>query len=155
MHIIGTDTGNGVRLITVHINQCLKAILLAAVKQPVNRAFLINLTMVSVEIVEEIIPNHILRLTFAAQSIGNEFQVFIQCFCTIDRFHKLYEQTDNIILKIFIVANRDNVILVSRERRIFAGIPVTACISKTIHIQRVATEHTAYCIGNERTNIPS
>ena len=109
--------------------------------------------MVCIEIVEEVIANHILRLTFSAQCIGNEFQVFIQCLCTINCFHKLYEQTDNIIFEIFIVANRDNVILIGGEGLIFAGIPFTACIGKTIHIQRVSTEHTTYSVGNERTNI--
>src|SRR5699024_9332347 len=65
MCIIGTDTGNSVRLIAVHINQSLKTILLATVKQPVYRALLINLAMVFVKIIQKIIPNHISRLTFA------------------------------------------------------------------------------------------
>ena len=73
MHIIGTDTGNGVRLIAVHINQSLKAVLLATVKQPVDRAFLINLAMVRIELIQKIIPNYIFWLTFASQCIGNEY----------------------------------------------------------------------------------
>ena len=77
MHIIGTDTGNGVRLIAVHINQSLKAVLFATVKQPINWAFLINLAMIFIKIIQEIIPNYIFRLTFAAQCVGNESQVFI------------------------------------------------------------------------------
>ena len=91
MHIISTDTSNSVRLIAVHINQSLKTILLATVKQPINRAFLINLAMVLIKIVQEIIPNYIFRLAFAAQCIRNELQVFIQCICTIDGFHELHE----------------------------------------------------------------
>ena len=154
MHIIGTDTGNGVWLIAVHINQCLEAVLLAAVKQPVNRTFLVNFTMVCIEIVEEVIANHILRLTFSAQCIGNEFQVFIQYLCTVDCFHKLYEQTDNIILEIFIVTNRDDVILVGGERRILAGIPFATCVGNPICIERVSTEHTTNSVGNKRANIP-
>ena len=114
MHIIGTDTGNGVRLIAVHIDQCLKTIFLAAVKQPINRAFLIHLAMIFIKIIQEIIPNYIFRLTFAAQSIGNEFQILVQSFCTVDPFHKFYKTTDNIILKIFVVTNWDNVICIRR-----------------------------------------
>ena len=153
MHIIGTDAGNGVRLIAVHIDQCLEAILFATVKQPVDRAFLIHLAMVGVEVTQEIIPNHILRLTLATQSIGNEFQVFVQHISTVNGFHKLHEQTNNIILKVFIVTNWDNVILINRKRNTLTGIPFAACIGKTIHIQRVATKHTANRIGNERANI--
>ncbi len=135
MHIIGTDTGNGVRLIAVHIDQCLEAVLFTAVKQPVDRTFLVNLAMVGIKIIQEVIANHILRLTFSAQCIGNEIQVFVQCLCTIDCFHKLYEQTDNIILKIFIIANRDDVVLISRERRILAGTPQGAFSSSFGGIQ--------------------
>ena len=154
MHIIGTNTGNCVWLITVHIDQSLKAVFLTTVKQPVNRAFLINLAMVRIEITQEIIPNHILRLTFATQSVGNKLQVFIQRICTVNGFHKRYKQTDNIILKIFVITNRDNVILIRRERRIFTGIPFATSISKSIHIQRVTTEHTTYCIGNKAFYFP-
>jgi len=153
MHIIGTNTGNGVRLIAVHINQSLKAIFLTTVKQPVNGTFLINLAMVRIELIQEVIPNHILRLTLAAQSVSNEFQVFIQCICTVNSFHKFHEQTDNIILKVFIIANRDNVILIRSKRSILAGIPFATCIGKPIHIQRITTKHTANSIGNERANI--
>ena len=153
MHIISTNTGNGVRLIAVHINQSLKAVLFATVKQPVNRAFLINLAMVRIKVAQEVIPNHIFRLTFAAQSIRNEFQVFVQSICTINGFHELHEQTNNIILEVFIVANWDNVILIRSKGSILACIPFATCIGKTVHIQRVATRHTANRIGNERTNI--
>ena len=116
MHIIGTDTGNGVWLISMHIDQRLEPILLAAIKQPINRAFLINLAMLFIKIIQEIIPNYIFRLTLATQCIGNEFQVFIQCLCTVNRFHEFHEQTNNIILKIFIIANRDNVVGIRCKR---------------------------------------
>ena len=114
MHIIGTDTGNGVRLIAVHINQALEAVLLAAVKQPVYRAFLINLAVVGVEVIQEVIPNHILRLTLAAQCIGNEFQVFVQRILTIHYFYELHKTTDDVIFKILVIADI--------QSAIFAGV---------------------------------
>ena len=109
--------------------------------------------MVGVEVAQEVIPNHILRLTFATQSVGNKLQVFIQSICTVNGFHELYKQTNHIILEVFIVANRDNVILIRSKRSILAGIPFATCIGKTVHIQRVATKHTANRIGNEGANI--
>ena len=153
MHIIGTDTGNGVWLIAVHINQSLKAVLLATVKQPVDRAFLINLAMIFIKIIQEIIPNYIFRLTFAAQCIGNESQVFIQCIFTVNSFHKFHKQTNNIILEVFIVANRDNVILISSKRSILTGIPFASCIRKSIYIKRIATKHTSNGIGNQAFDV--
>ena len=80
MHIVGTDAGNGIRLIPVHINQALETIFLTAVKLPINRALLINPAMVIVEVVQEVVPNDILRLTFTAQSTSNKFQVFVKRF---------------------------------------------------------------------------
>ena len=121
MHIVGTNTGNGVRLITMHINQSLKAVLFATVKQPINWAFLINLAMIFIKIIQEIVPNHLFRLPLATQCISNEFQVFIQHVRTINSFNKLYKQTDNIILKVFIVTNRDNVILIRSETYLLAS----------------------------------
>ena len=109
--------------------------------------------MVRIKLTQEILPNYIFRLTFAAQSIGNEFQVFIQRVRTVNSFHKLYKQTDNIILEVFIITNRDNIILIRSKRSILAGIPFVTCISKPIYIQRITTKHTANSIGNERTNI--
>lgn len=38
---------------------------------------MINLAMVGVEVAQEVIPNHILRLTLAAEGIRNKFQVFV------------------------------------------------------------------------------
>lgn len=57
MHIVGADTGNGIQLIAVHINERLETILFAAVEQSVNRAFLVNLAMVGIEVTEEIIAD--------------------------------------------------------------------------------------------------
>ena len=62
------------------INQALETIFLTAVKLPINRALLINPAMVIVEVVQEVVPNDILRLTFAAQSTCNKFQVFVKRF---------------------------------------------------------------------------
>ena len=109
--------------------------------------------MVRIEATQKIIPNHILRLTFAAQRISNEFQIFVQCIFTVNRFYELHKQTNNIILEVFIVANWDNVILIRSERIVLAVVPFAACIGKTLHIQRVATKHTANRIGNKRANI--
>src|SRR5699024_12856820 len=73
-------------------------------------SFLINLAMVFVKIIQEIVPNHILRLTVASQGIGNEFQIFIQSVLSIDSLYKFYETADNIILKVYIITDWDNII---------------------------------------------
>ena len=56
MDIVRADTGNRVRLIAVHVYQALEAVLLPAVKEPVDRALLIHLYMIRVEVVNKIAP---------------------------------------------------------------------------------------------------
>ena len=54
VYVVRSDTRDGIGLITVHIDEALEAILLSAVKLPINRAFLINLDVISIELVEEV-----------------------------------------------------------------------------------------------------
>ena len=48
--IVRTHPGKEVALIPVHINECLEAVLLAAVKEPVDGAFLVGLAVVGIEV---------------------------------------------------------------------------------------------------------
>src|SRR5699024_10631498 len=75
MHIVSADAGNGIRLIAVHIDERLETVLFAAVKQPVNRALLINLAVVGIEIIQEIIADDLSRLTFSTQSISDKLEI--------------------------------------------------------------------------------
>ncbi len=56
-HIIRANTSNGIRLVTVHIDERLEAALFAAVEQPVDGTFLINLAVVGIEVIEKISAN--------------------------------------------------------------------------------------------------
>ena len=47
MHIVGAQTGEKIALIAVHIAQRLETVLLAAVKEPVDRTLLIGFQMVA------------------------------------------------------------------------------------------------------------
>ena len=51
MHIIGAQPGEKIALIAVHIAQRLETVLLAAVKEPVDRTLLIGFQVVGVEVI--------------------------------------------------------------------------------------------------------
>ena len=53
VEVVHAEIADGVRRIAVEINQRLEAVLLAAVKQPVNRALLVGLAVVFEKILEE------------------------------------------------------------------------------------------------------
>ena len=59
--IIGADAGDGVPTVAVEVNQALEAVLLAAVEEPVDRAFLVDFAMVGKEIIDEIIADNLTR----------------------------------------------------------------------------------------------
>ena len=109
--------------------------------------------MVCIEITDKVIADDLSCGAFAAESVGNELQILLQRVSAIDRLHPLDEATGDVVIKIVIVADGDNIVLVRHKGLILACVPFSAGIGKTIHIQRVATKHTANRIGNKGTNI--
>ena len=81
VEIIGTDAPYGVFIIAMEIDESFKAVFLTAVKEPVNRAFLIGLAVVLEEILEEIVAELFLRCRAARpQGIREECQVSLEVF---------------------------------------------------------------------------
>ena len=138
MQVLNSNITNGVCVPAVHINKSLKPILLTTVKKPVNRTLLIGLNMVFDKICQEIISDYFTAcLTFIAQSIRNKIKIFFKRIFSIYLFQPSTKQTDNIIFKIFLVRNRNTVILIRNKSIIFAVIPFSTCISKSIFIKRI------------------
>ena len=50
--VVGTDAGDGVRLVAVQIDEGLEAVFLAGVKRPVDGALLIDLAVVIKEVIQ-------------------------------------------------------------------------------------------------------
>ena len=149
MDIVGAHPCQQLRLIAMHIDQCLKAVFLSGAEQPVDRPFLVGFQMVGVEIAEEIAADHLPGGAFPAQCIGDEAKVLLQRILAVDRADKIDEPADDIILEILIVADGNDVVAVGNKGGIFAGIPIAAGIGKPVHIQRIPPEHTAHSIGDK------
>ena len=155
MHIIGADAGNGVRLITVHIDQALEAIFLTAVKQPVDGALLVNFAVVGVEIVQEVVADDLFRLPLAAQCVCNKAQIILQRAITVYHPHKLHKAAHHVIFKVFVVTDGNNTVCIRLIDIVFAIIPCTACVGKAIIGGRVAAKHTAHSVGDKGAHIPA
>ena len=78
MDVVRADAGDGVRLVAVHVDQALEAVLLAAVEEPVDRSLLVDLQMVRIEIVEEVVSDDLAGRALAAQCVGDIFQILKQ-----------------------------------------------------------------------------
>ena len=155
MDIISTDTCNGIRLVAVQVNQALEAIFLTAVKQPVDGPLLVNFAVVGIEIVQEVVADDLLRLSFAAQCVCNKAQIIFQRAVTVYHPHKLHKAAHHVIFKVFVVTDGNNTVCIRLIDIVFAIIPCTACIRKTIIGGRVAAKHTAHSVGDKGAHIPA
>ena len=105
--------------------------------------------MVGVEVIQEVAADHLAGRTLATQRVGNKLEVFFQRIIAVDLADKLHEASGNVIIKILVIADGDDVVAVRDDGFVLAGIPFTARIGKPVHVQRVASKHTSHGIGNE------
>ena len=117
MNIVGTHPGKKVTLVAVHIDQSLKAVLLAAVEEPVDRALArtsngVCATMVSIEVIQEVASDDLTGRTLAAERVSDELEVFFQRFLAVDSFHPLHKTSGDVIIEIVIIADRDDIVTV-------------------------------------------
>ena len=100
----------------MHIDQRLEAVLLAAVEEPVDRTLLIGFQMVGIEVIQEVAADDLAGRTFAAESVSDKLEVFFQRLTAVDGFYPLYKASCDVIIEVVIVADRDDIVRVDRER---------------------------------------
>ena len=110
--IVRTHPGKKVALIPVHINECLEAVLLAAVKEPVDGAFLVGLAVVCIEVIQEVAADDLAGRTLAAEGIGNELEIFFQRVTAVNCLHPLHKASGDVVVKVIVITDGDNVVLV-------------------------------------------
>ena len=111
--VVRPHTSKGVFVIAVEVDQRLEAVLLPGIKEPVNRTLLVTLAMVGVEVIEEVITDHLTGKPLAAgETIGNEQEIIHKVLLAKGCREPCTEAVYNIVLKVFIITNRDNSILV-------------------------------------------
>ena len=149
MDIVSTHPGKEVALIPVHIDQCLEAVLLAAVKEPVDRSFLVGLAMVSVEVIQKVAADDLAGRSLAAESVCNELEVFFQRIAAVDCLHPLHKASGNVVIEVIVIADGNDIVLIRNNRAVLGGIPVPASVGKPFYIQRVPPKHTAHGIRDQ------
>lgn len=114
------------------VAQRLETVLLTAVKEPVDRALLIGFQVVGVEVVQEVAADHLTGRTLAAERVGNKLEVFFQRIIAVDLADKLHEASGNIIIKILVIADGDDIVAVRDDGLVLAGVPFAARIGEVI-----------------------
>ena len=105
--------------------------------------------MVGIEVIQEVAADHLAGRTLAAERVGNKLEVFFQRIIAIDLADKLHKASGNVIVKILVIADGDDVVAVRDDGLVLAGVPFAACVGKPIHVQRITPEHTAHGVRDE------
>lgn len=151
--IVGAHPGQQVPLVAVEVDEGLEAVFLAAVKEPVDGPLLIGLAVVGKEVVDKVRPDNLPGRALSAQGVGDEFQVFLQGVLTVDHPDEVHELAGEVILKVVIVADGEDVVGVRDDGLILGRIPLAAGIGKPLHIQGVTAKEAAHGIGDERDDL--
>ncbi len=147
--IAGTHTGNGILVVAVDINQCLEAVLLPCVKEPIDRPLLVAFAMVDVEVIEEVATDSLQRGAFALQSIIDELQVLPLVFLPKGGLEPDAETLHHIVLEVFIVTDGNDGIFVRLEGFIFGMVELATGHDKPRLIKRVTAKHASHGVGKE------
>ena len=148
VQILYTQITYCISIIAVNIDKCLKAVLLTAIKKPIYRAFLINLAVVFVKVIQEIVAyNLTARITLIAESLCDIVKVFFKCIFTVNDLYKLAESAHYVIVKVFCIGYRYAVIFIGNKALVFSAVPSSSGIGKSFHIKTVSSEHTAHSIA--------
>ena len=160
VQVVDTQVADGIRRVAVQVNQCLEAVLLATVKQPVDRTLAgtgnrVNLAVILEEIVQEVIADDLpAGAALIAKGFCDVIKVCFQRISTIHHFQPVAQAGYNIIVQIFFISDGDNIVGIRNITLVFTAIPLAACISQSFHIQRVTAKHTAYGIAQQALDVP-
>ena len=133
VQVVDTQVADGIRRVSVQVNQCLKAVLLAAVKQPVDRTLAgardrVSLAVILEEIVQEVVTDNLpAGAALIAKGFCDVIQVFFQRICTIHRFQPCTQARNNIIVQIFFISDGDNIVSIREEHFIDHNTFITVC----------------------------
>ena len=134
----------------VDVHKGFEAVFLPAVKEPVDGPLLISFAVIFVKVFQEIVPQLLFgSCSLCPQSIGKEFQVNLEVFPAKGLFQPGADKGRQVVVKIFLVRNRQNVVIVWNESLVFAGIPLAPGISQSRSIQGIPAEQAANSIGQE------
>ena len=72
MNIVCADAGDGVWLIAVHVDQALEAVLLSAVKKPIDRSLLVYFQVIRIKVIDKVTTDDLTGGALSSKSIRDE-----------------------------------------------------------------------------------
>ena len=186
VQVVDTQVTDGIRRIAMQVNQCLEAVLLAAVKQPVDRTLAgasdrICLAMILEKVIQEVIADDFSAgAALIAKGFCDVIEVCFQRVSTVHCFQPCTQARYNIIVQIFFIGDRDNIVGIREEHFVDHNTLIAVCTfqfisrnrsgavvhlihkrlqgirfsrkKQAILVNRVPPKHTAHGIGQQRHN---
>ena len=128
VQVVHTQGADGIRSVAVEVDQCLKAVLLAAIKQPIDGPLAgagdrVGLAVILEEIVDKVVADDLpAGGALIAQCLGNVIQVCFQRICAVHHFQPVAQAGNDIVLQIFLVCNGDHIIHIRGKGALFYAI---------------------------------
>ena len=188
MQVVDTQVSDGIRRVAVQVNQCLKAVLLATVKQPVDRTLAgasdrIGLAVILEEIVQKVVTDNLpAGAALIAKGFCDIIEVRFQRICTVHHLQPVAQARYDVIVQIFFIGDRDNIVSIWEEHFINHNTLIAVCAlqffgrnrsgavvhlihkrlqgirfsskKQAILINRVAAKHTAHRVAEQALDIP-
>ena len=139
----------------MEVNQRLEAVLLAAVKHPVDGPLLVDLAVIRIEVLQEVVADDFTAgVALVAQRLGNKRKVFFQRIGTVNHTDELHNAVHKVVIpKVLLIAQRQDIILHRLEGYIFAGIPFAAGVYQPFHVQRVPPKQAPHRIRKQALDL--
>ena len=128
MQIVHTQGADGIRGVAVEVDQCLKAVLLAAVEQPVDGPLAgagdrVGLAVILEKVVHKVVADDLpAGGALIAQRLGNVIEVCFQRICTVYHLQPVAQACNDVVLQILLIRNGDHVIHIRGKGALFYAI---------------------------------
>ena len=188
VQVVDTQVADGIRCIAMQVNQCLEAVLLATVKQPVDRTLTgasdrVSLAVILEEVVQEVIADYFpAGAALIAEGFCDIVKVGFQRISTVHCFQPCTQTRYDIIVQIFLIGDRDNIVSIREEHFIYHNTLIAVCAfqlfsrnrswafihlihkclqgirfsrkKQAILIGRVTAKHTTHRIAQQALDVP-
>ena len=161
MDVVGPDLSEQVGGVSVHVGDGLEAVLLARIEHPVNRALLVNLEMVGVEVLQEVLADDVAgRLALSSEGVGDEAKVCLKGLLAVCGFQELDGVGDDVVVaKVVLVGDGNDGVIVGHEGWVWdagevvvAGAPLVG-EDESVLVERVASHHAAHGVGQKTPDL--
>ena len=110
--------------------------------------------MVLDEIVQKVIADDLAAgCALIAEGSCDKVQIFLQRIRAVHHPDEFHQTAHDVVREVFLIGDGDAVVRIREERLIPARVPFAARVGKALRVQRIAAEHAANGVGEQRDDL--